>query len=189
GTTSAVQFVTVTNTGNSTLTFSSSFVISGDFAFAGLGTCGSSVAAGASCTISVKFTPTAAGTRTGTVTLSDNAPNSPQTIPLSGTGGSTSTAPAASLSSTSLTFGNQTVGTTSAAQAVTLSNTGNATLTISGLTIGGDFAFSGSGTCGSSVAAGASCTISVNFTPTTTGTRTGTVTITDNASNSPQAIS
>ncbi|PYU92591.1 MAG: hypothetical protein DMG25_11805, partial [Acidobacteria bacterium] len=189
GTTSGAQFVTLTNTGNSTLTFNGSFVISGDFHFAGLGNCAGTVAAGASCTISVNFTPTTTGTRTGAVTLNDNAPTSPQTIPLSGTGGSTSTAPAVSLSPTSLTFGNQTVGTASAAQAVTLSNTGNATLTISSLTIGGDFAFAGSGTCGSSVAAGASCAISVDFAPTTTGTRTGTVTITDNASNSPQTIS
>jgi hypothetical protein len=79
-----VHFVTLSNTGNATLTFSGSFAISGDFHFAGLGTCGSSVAAGASCTISVKFTPTATGTRTGAVTLNDNAPNSAQTIPLSG---------------------------------------------------------------------------------------------------------
>src|SRR5204863_8523643 len=88
GTTSAVKYATLTNTGHATLTFSGSFAISGDFHFAGLGTCGSSVAAGASCTISVKFTPTATGTRTGTVTLNDNAPNTPQRVPLSGTGAS-----------------------------------------------------------------------------------------------------
>ena len=86
GTTSAVKYVTLTNTGNATLTFSGSFAISGDFHFAGLGTCGSSVAAGASCTLSVKFTPTATGARTGVVTLNDNAPNTPQRISLSGSG-------------------------------------------------------------------------------------------------------
>src|SRR5467141_3667908 len=88
GTSSAAQFITLTNSGNTTLTFSASFT--GDFGFAGLGTCGSSVAAGVSCTISVKFTPTAAGTRTGTLTLTDNAPNSPQTISLTGTGSTAS---------------------------------------------------------------------------------------------------
>src|SRR6266478_7056635 len=93
GTSSGAQFTTLTNTGSATLTFSA--VFSGDFAFAGLGTCGSSVAAGASCTISVKFTPTAAGTRTGTLTLTDNASNSPQTISL--TGGSTTSAVAPSI--------------------------------------------------------------------------------------------
>src|SRR5258707_1388514 len=88
GTSSGAQFTTLTNTGSATLTFSAAF--SGDFAFGGVGTCGSSVAAGASCTISVKFTPTAAGTRTGTLTLTDNASNSPQTISLTGIGSTTS---------------------------------------------------------------------------------------------------
>jgi hypothetical protein len=88
GTSSGAQFTTLTNTGSATLTFSAAF--SGDFAFDGLGTCGSSVAPGASCTISVKFTPTAAGTRTGTLTLTDNASNSPQTISLTGIGSTTS---------------------------------------------------------------------------------------------------
>ncbi len=88
GTSSGAQFTTLTNTGSTTLTFSAGF--SGDFAFSGVGTCGSSVAPGASCTISVKFTPTAAGTRTGTLTLTDNASNSPQVISLTGTGSTTS---------------------------------------------------------------------------------------------------
>src|SRR5437867_6713694 len=191
GTTSAVKYATLTNTGHATLTFSGSFAISGDFHFAGLGTCGSSVAAGASCTISVKFTPTATGTRTGTVTLNDNAPNTPQRVPLTGTGVSTSTTGAAvSLSPSSLSFGNQAVGTTSAVKFVTLTNTGHATLTFSGgFLISGNFAFAGLGTSGSSVAVGASCTISVKFTPTATGARTGVVTLNDNAPNTPQRIS
>jgi hypothetical protein len=101
---------------------------------------------------------------------------------------STVSAPKVSLSATSLTFGSQAVGTSSAVRFTTLTNTGNATLTFSAV-VSGDFAFGGVGTCGSSVAAGASCTISVKFTPTTTGTRTGGVTLTDNAGNSPQTIS
>src|SRR5260221_6764697 len=84
GTSSGAQFTTLTNTGSATLTFSAAF--SGDFAFDRLRTCASFVAPGASCTISVKFTPTAAGTRTGTLTLTDNASNSPQTISLTGIG-------------------------------------------------------------------------------------------------------
>ncbi|PYU92635.1 MAG: hypothetical protein DMG25_11625 [Acidobacteria bacterium] len=190
GTTSAVKYATLTNTGHATLTFSGSFAISGDFHFTGLGTCGSSVAAGASCLVNVKFTPTATGIRTGTVTLNDNAPNTPQRISLSGSGVSTSTTgPAVSLSPSSLSFGNQAVRTTSAVHFVTLTNTGHATLTFSGsFLISGDFAFGGLGTCGSSVAAGASCTVSVKFTPTATGTRTGAVTLNDNAPNTPQKI-
>jgi hypothetical protein len=94
--------------------------------------------------------------------------------------------PAVSLSPTSLTFGAQAVKTTSAPQSVTLSNTGNAALSITSIAASGDFAQSN--TCGSSVAASASCSISVTFTPSTTGQRTGTITISDNASNSPQSV-
>jgi Putative Ig domain/Abnormal spindle-like microcephaly-assoc'd, ASPM-SPD-2-Hydin/Immunoglobulin domain/Immunoglobulin I-set domain/Protein of unknown function (DUF1565) len=100
---------------------------------------------------------------------------------------SAAAAPAVSFSATSLTFASQTVGTSSAAQSLTLTNSGNATLTFSA-TVSGDFALAGLGTCGSSLATGMSCTISVNFTPTAAGTRTGTLTLTDNASNSPQTI-
>ena len=85
-----------------------------------------------------------------------------------------------------LTFENQTVQTASAAQTVTLTNTGSASLTISGVTASGDFAQTN--TCGSSVAAGANCTIAVTFTPTAAGQRTGTLSIADNAPNSPQTV-
>src|SRR5207245_4088580 len=110
-------------------------------------------------------------------------------IGLAGSGVSSGTgSPAASLSPTSLTFGNQNLSTTSAAQAVTLSNTGTAALSITSVAItgtnSGDFAQSN--TCGSSVNAGASCTISVKFKPTGTGTRTASVVVTDNASGSQQ---
>ena len=101
--------------------------ISGDFAFAGTGNCSGSVAAGASCTISVNFTPTTTGTRTGTVTIADNASNSPQTIPLTGSGVSSSGLTTVSVSPTSLTFGRVKVGHTSSAQTVTVTNTGSRT--------------------------------------------------------------
>ena len=180
GTTSAAQTVTLSNTGTADLTITS-IVASGDFAQTN--NCGSTVTAGGNCTISVTFTPTATGARTGAVTITDNASDSPQTISLSGTG----VAPAVSLLPASLTFANQIVGTASAAQTVTLTNSGAATLTITSIVASGDFAQTN--TCGTSVAAGGNCTISVTFTPTATGTRTGTVTITDNASNTPQTIS
>src|SRR3989475_1102373 len=191
GTTSAAQVSTLTNTGSTTITISS-ITLSGDFALAGLGTCGTSLAPGTSCTTSVNFTPTTTGTRTGAVTVNDSATGSPQTISLTGSGVSSGTgSPAASLSPTSLTFGNQNVGTTSATQAVTLSNTGTAALSISGIAVtgtnSGDFAQSN--TCGSSVAASASCTINVTFAPTASGTRTATVTVTDNATGSPHTAS
>jgi hypothetical protein len=100
-------------------------------------------------------------------------------------------APAVSLSPTSLTFGSQIVGTTSAAQSVTLTNTGTATLNITGIGLAGTNSgdFSETSTCGSSVAAGANCSIGVTFAPTATGSRSASVFISDNASGSPQTIS
>ncbi len=182
GTTSAAQTVTLSNTGNAALTITS-IAASGDFVETN--TCGSSVAAGANCAISVTFTPTASGTRTGTLSITDNASGSPQTVSLTGTGTAPTTT--ASLSVTSLTFASQTVGTTSAAQTVTLTNTGSATLTITSISASGDYAETD--TCGTSVAVGANCTISTTFTPTASGTRTGTLSIADNTSGSPQSVS
>jgi hypothetical protein len=179
-TTSAPQLVTLTNTGAAVLDITS-IVASGDFAETN--TCGPTLAAGASCAISVTFTPTAAGPRIGAVTVTDNAPGSPQTVQLTGTG---QLAPVVSLVPTTLTFTGTSVGTTSAPQTVTLYNTGSAALNITGVAASGDFAQTN--TCGASVAAGGNCTISVTFTPTVTGNRYGSVTITDNAANSPQTI-
>jgi subtilase family serine protease len=99
--------------------------------------------------------------------------------------------PVVSLSATSLTWGKIVVGVKASAKTVTLSNTGNATLDLTSITATGDFAVEAGPkktTCGSTVAAGASCVFKVSFTPTQTGVRTGTVTITDNAANSPQGI-
>jgi hypothetical protein len=93
----------------------------------------------------------------------------------------------ASLSPSSLTFASQTVGTTSPAQPVTLTNNGPGSLTITSIATSGDYAQSNN--CGSSLAATASCTINVTFKPTATGTRTGTLTVADNATNSPQTTS
>jgi hypothetical protein len=94
--------------------------------------------------------------------------------------------PAAALSASSLTFGSQALQSPSAAQPITLTNSGGAALSISGITTAGDF--SQANTCGSSVAAGGNCTISVTFTPTQTGVRSGSLTITDNAATSPQVV-
>ena len=181
GTSSSAQSVTLSNTGNAALSITS-ITASGDFSQTH--TCGSSVAAGASCTLSVTFKPTATGSRSGTLTITDNASPATQTVSLTGTGVA---APTVSLSPTSLTFPAQAVGSGSSAQSVTLSNTGSATLSITSITVSGDF--SQTHTCGSSVAAGASCTLSVTFKPTATGSRSGTLTITDNASPATQTVS
>src|SRR5207249_4454538 len=118
-TTSAVQTVTLTNTGTAALSVTS-IVASGDFMQTN--TCGTSVAAGANCAISVTFTPTATGTRTGAITITDNAAGSPQSANLTGTGA----APGVSLSPSSLTSGNHNLNTTSVAQSVTLNKIGRA---------------------------------------------------------------
>src|SRR5208283_754222 len=100
-----------------------------------------------SCAVTVTFTPTALGSRSGALTIADNASGSPQSAALTGTG----TAPAVTLSPTSLTFGNQGVSTTSTTRTVTLTNTGTASLSISSIAISGDFAQSNN--CGTSLAA------------------------------------
>ncbi len=189
-TTSGAQTVTVTNSGAATLTLSSIKVTGTNASdFAQTNTCPASLAVNASCTISVTFTPGASGVRSASIALTENAGS--QTIPLSGTGVTTS--PGVNLSATSLSFSNQTVGTTSSAQAITLTNSGTAALTISSIAITGTNAgdFAQTNTCpGSSatLAVGASCTISVTFTPSASGARSANVTLTDNAGGSPQSV-
>jgi len=180
GTTSAAQSVSLTNTGSVSLDIGS-IASSGDFSQTN--NCPSSLASNSTCTISVTFTPTVSGTRTGMISITDNAANSPQSVSLSGTG----LAPLVSLSASSVTFGNQQVGTVSTAQNVTLTNSGNSALAITSITAAGDFAQTNN--CGSSVAAGANCSIAITFAPSALGLRIGSVTITDNSSGSPQSIS
>ena len=98
--------------------------------------------------------------------------------------------PAVTLSAGSLTYATQTVGTASAAQTVTLTNTGTAVLSITGIAITGTAAkdYSQTNTCGGSVAAGAHCSIAVVFKPTVTGTRSASVSVTDNAAGSAQTV-
>src|SRR5439155_11921863 len=180
GTTSAPQPVTLTNTGNAALGISS---ITTPTPFAQTNNCGTSVPAGATCTINVTFTATLAGTTDGFLYVTD-ASDGTLSVSLFGT---TGPAPAVTLSSTSLTFGSQQVGTTSAAQALTLTNSGSAPLTVSSIAASGDFAQTNN--CGTSLAIGASCGINVTFTPSAIGSRAGALNIIDNALNSPQTAS
>jgi parallel beta-helix repeat protein len=326
GSTSGAQTVTLQNSGTSAVT-GVSVSVSGDFAQTN--GCGTAIAAGASCTVSVTFHPTAGGARSGSLSVASSAVNSPTTVALSGTGATSSTnlalgkpitassyvqnyvpanandgntstywesannafpqwiqvdlgngatigsiglalppstswgartqtiavsgsndgttfttlvgaatyafdpavnnntvtipvsattrylrltftgntgwpagqlsefqafgpggtTPTAVLSATpsSLAFGSQAVGTTSAAQTVTVKNTGTAAAAISSVAAGGDFAQTN--TCGSSLAAGASCTASVTFTPSASGARSGSLTVTSTATNSPTQVS
>src|SRR5438105_6997947 len=101
-------------------------------------------------------------------------------------------APAVTFTPTSLTFGAQAIGTTSAAQSVTIANTGNAPLFINSAQTRGanplDFTEVSDGCSGLTLAAGTSCSVSINFSPTATGTRSGTLIVTDNGANSPQTV-
>jgi hypothetical protein len=181
GSSSPPQTILLSNLGNAILAISKISVGSN---FSQTNNCGSSVAAGASCTITVTFTPTVIHGITGAVTVKDNATGSPQTAALAGTG------TYVLLSPTSLNFGTVTVGQKSAPQVVTFTNTSKSALPISGLKLTGtDSAdFSQTNTCQPSVPAGASCTITVTFKPTTTGLRTANVSIADNGGGSPQLI-
>ena len=189
GASSSGLAVSLSNTGNATLTYTPPIPVAGANAtdFGESDNCGGSVAAGANCTIHVTFTPSAVGTRTASLAFASNASNSPQAVSVSGTG----TASTVSLFPATLAFPIQTVGTTSTSQAVLLTNTGNTSLSIASLAPGGASPgdFGQTNNCGSSVAAGAACTINVSFTPTAPGTRTAAVAITDNASGSPQTVS
>ncbi|MGA2986793.1 MAG: DUF3443 family protein [Terriglobia bacterium] len=169
GVASAPQSETVTNSGTATLTFTSITITTGSTVFqAPSNTCGTSLGAGSACTISVVFTPTATGAASGTLSIADNASDSPQTVTLSGT------ATSVSVSTNTLQFSGVAVGTTSTPESVTVSNASASAVAISTPTISGDFAIS-SNSCGTSVAASANCAISVTFSPVGSGPWTGTL--------------
>ncbi|MCX4745326.1 choice-of-anchor D domain-containing protein [Kitasatospora sp. NBC_01287] len=176
---STAQSVTVNNPTGSAATVSS-IAASGDFTQNS--TCGNSIAAGASCTVAVTFSPTATGTRTGTLTVTAGGTTS--TVSLSGTG----IAPGPVLNATpaALSFAATVVGASTAAQSVTVTNSGTSAASLSSVTTSGDF--SQSSGCGNSVPVGGSCTVAVTFTPTAGGARTGTLTISGNANNSPTTV-
>ena len=179
GSTSAVQTATVTNI-DPTYTLSlSSAVASGDFqVVAQPGSCGKSLAPNGTCVIGVTFTPTASGTRTGTLTIATNGSSAPLTVQLTGLGGA-----AATISPTSLNLGNTNVGGTSTAQTVTLTNTSTFPVNITGVTMSGASSsqFFATNNCGTVVSASTPCTVSVVFKPTSTGTQTATMTVTSDA--------
>lgn len=175
---------TVINRSVSGLTVSS-MVATGDFAVSG-SNCSGVLGIGASCAISVTFTPTASGYRTGTLVITDNSQTSPHTVTLAGNGIMPLT-----VSPNSLTYGSQMVGTVSDFQSVTVTNNQNVAANISSITISGDFLQTN--TClpagsPSSLAAHASCTITVESKPSVTGLRTGTLVLTADDITSPHNV-
>src|SRR5450759_2138249 len=186
--TNAAKTVTLTNNDSTAITLSGETITgtnASEFAISAT-TCGTSLAAHTSCTISVTFTPAATGAMTATLSIADSARNSPQTLALTGTGVTQATT-----SVTTLAFGKQVPNSTSAAKKVTLANNDSTAITVSGETITGTnasaFAISAK-TCGTSLAAHTSCTISVTFKPAATGAMTATLSIADSASHSPQTV-
>jgi hypothetical protein len=179
GATTAAKTVTVTNKSTGTITINP-VTATANYAAIGSGTtpCGGPLAKSAKCTLSVTFTPSNTGSIKGAVAIATSGAGSPQIIGLTGTG-----AVSVTLAPTSLTFAAQVVGTTSTPQTVTLTNNSGATLNISSIAASGDYtaAPSGGTPCGATVAAAATCTFSVTFTPNVKGTVAGAVTINENA--------
>jgi hypothetical protein len=180
GTTSSPKVLTLRNMGSGVLN-TTSIATTGDFGETN--TCGGLVGEAAQCAVSVTFSPTARGAQTGTVVFSDNAAGSPQTLTLTGTGVS----PIINLSPTTLTFPSEPLNTTAPTQTVSMNNSGVDPSTITAITTSGDF--TQTNTCGTGLAAGATCTFTVAFTPTLNGTRTGTLSIVDNSAGSPHTVS
>lgn len=144
-------------------------------------TCGSSLAANSSCTLSVAFTPTTAGDSTASIAVLDSVGT--QTAALTGTA-AIPPAPHAALTPPAVSFGSAAVGTTSPAQTLTLSNPGSVVLAITSITLAGanssSFAIM-TNTCGPSLAAGASCSINITFSPGSTGDLAATLSVADAA--------
>lgn len=183
---SLAKKVTLTSSGTANLTSISVSVTGANMSdFTQTSNCPTTLAPTKKCTISVVFKPSQLGARKATLSVSDSAANSPQTVPLTGTGIAQGVA-----TPPTLIFASQTVGTKSAAKTVTLTNNLPTALTINSIKFTGanpgDFAETD--TCDGSVPAKSKCTISVTFTPTATGTRTATLTISDSASNTPQTV-
>ena len=186
GKTGAKMTVKMTNSGTATLHISN-IGISGDFALVtSTKPCGSTLAVGANCLISVTFTPTQTGVRTGDVTITDDASDSPQQVPLSGTG--TGSSGKVTLTPTSANFPGTKVGYGSTAKTFTLSNKQNVPLANIMLSTTGDFSVTGT-SCPSTLSAQSSCTINVIFKPTQTGLRTGLLRASDSAAGAPQTSS
>jgi len=190
GMTSATQSITLTNSGATAMLFTNVSVTGTNAgAFLATSSCPSTIAKGSSCSISVAFAPTATGPLSATLLIYDNAISSPQSVTLTGTG--TATGPIVSFSSTAVTFSVLPVGQAST-QTITMSNIGSSSLTLNGFLVGGpnltSFAVSGPCVTTLSLAASASCSLTITYAPTVAGALSATIVVQDSAPNSPQTI-
>ena len=199
GIVSPAQTVTVTNNGAAELTISE-IAVSGENTadFVEINNCPlapATLAPQAFCELRVAFRPVAVGERIATVSISDNASGSPQTIALKGV--ATEAVPTVSFSPPSLSFGSQAIGTASAPHVVVLTNTGSAPLSItSAISIDGparaEFRLARTATScpdGGELAPKARCEIAVIFSPASEGSKNAQVTLLDNAAGNPHAVS
>jgi hypothetical protein len=174
-TSSAPQTITVTNTGSAPLTVSQ-VTVTGDFNETDTCTA-SAIAPQATCSIQVSFLPTVMGGRTGLLTVYGNVAGGQATAALSGDG----SAPGAIvLTPVTFTFPATVISATSASQNITISNTSGAAVALQAPSVTGDFRLTAN-TCGSSLLSNTGCTVSIAFTPTASGTRSGTLTMQDDA--------
>ncbi len=187
GTPSPSQTIMLSNTGTSSVTINGITVTGPNAAdFSENGNCSAVLGAGASCQLTVIFKPVAAGNRSASISISDNAVGNPHSVPVAGT----ATQAAVSISPATVTFANQLVGTASPPVPITATNTGTGALVIASISFSGANAadFTQKNTCTAPVAPAATCLINVTFAPTAVGARTASMTIADNASNAPQSV-
>jgi hypothetical protein len=185
GGTSAAQTITVTNTSGSTLTLGS-ISASSDYAIVN-NTCGSSLAAGGTCTFGITFDPVFVGKIGGSIAVAYTGNNSPQLVNLSGTSEADLT-----FSPAKLSFAAQGVGSTSTAKSVKITNNSASAVTLSSVAPSGDFQIQLSGTTcsltGGTLGAGKSCTIEIQFAPTIAGSIVGSLTVANTASPNPLLV-
>ena len=182
GQTSSVLLSTLTNTGNDSLTITNDAISAGDFSWGGKGTCNdSTLAPGASCTYSAKFTPTAAGTRTAAITIYSTASNSTVVLSLSGTG-TTAAAGTLAASPATLALGSVVVGS-SGTSSGTLTATGSS-VTVSAVSSNNSAFTIGGISLPVTIPAGSSAAFTVTFKPSSAGAVTAALTFTSNAQTS-----
>jgi hypothetical protein len=189
-TTSGASAVTLNNPGTGPLNIGSITIAGGNASeFSQQNSCPATLAANSNCSISLTFTPGAVGPRAAQLIITDNARRSPHSMDLAGVGAN-SNAPQVLLSPTTLDFKNQPVGTTSASLVILVSNTGQGNLTFSGITISAAGApqFAQTNNCGTGITPAGTCSISLTFTPSTSGNQSAQLVINDNAIGSPHIV-
>lgn len=189
GVTSPTQIFSIVNTGDQLLALNSiSITGTNASSFSQTNTCLATLAPNANCSVSINFTPAVAGALTASLQVTDNAPGSPQTLVLNGTG--VAPAPAVIFSPTSLSFPSTNQGSSSTPQVLTVISSGNSALRISSVSLAGanpsDFSFTNN--CTAPLTPSANCTISITFNATAPGQRTADLMVADDASGSPQTV-